>query len=60
MSRLGTYLDVVPLPGGVPQDVDGDAGVDNECQESTEKSILVKTLGILVSLAGDAESSTAT
>ena len=53
------YLDVVFLPGLVPQDEGGDAG-QPAAEETTENSILVETLGILVSLARQAESSTAT
>ena len=53
------YLDVVLLPGLVPQDVGGDAG-EEAAEETTEKAILVETLGILVGLAGETETATAT
>ena len=49
-------LNVVHLPGFVPQEVEGDAGEDT-AHDSADKSPIVKTLGkfwyfILVNLAG--------
>ena len=53
MINVQPYLDVVLFPGLVPQDVGGGAG-HVTAQESTENSILVQALGVLVSLAGEA------
>ena len=52
-------LDVVPLPGPVPQDEGGDAG-EPAAEEATQDPRLVQALSILVSLTGEAETSTAT
>ena len=58
ITKVGA-LDVVSLPGPVPQDEGGDAG-QPAAEETTENSILIETLGILVSLAGETETATAT
>ena len=59
MIIVQPYLDVVLLPGLVPQDEGRDAG-QPAAEETTENSILIETLGILVSLAGETETATAT
>ena len=59
MKIVQPYLDVVLLPGLVPQDEGRDAG-QPAAEETTENSILIETLRILVSLAGETETATAT
>ena len=57
ITKVGAH-DVVSLPGPAPQDEGGDAG-QPAAEEATQDPRLVQTLGILVSLTGEAETSTA-
>ena len=59
MITVLSYLDVVFLPGSASQDAGGDAG-QTEAEETTQNSRVVQSLGVLVCLAGEAESSTET
>ena len=55
-ETVQSYLDVVFLPGFASEDEGGDAGKKG-AEETTQNSRLLQILGVLVSLAGEAETS---